>query len=105
VWLGGDEVNCLGIVVTLSAFSLDMTSVQDAASEASALHERLARLRRQYLAEYPLDELVGVSLSIQRVRDQVALASRGRTRVLIQGPVAVGANTSRGSCTAEPCRI
>ena len=37
-----------------------------------------------------MDELVGVSPSIQRVRDQVALASRGKTRVLIQGPAGSG---------------
>ena len=88
--LGGDEVNCLGIVVALSVPTLDRTSVPATESEASALHQHLARLRRQYLAAGPMDELVGVSLSIQRVRDQVALASRGRTRVLIQGPVGSG---------------
>jgi DNA-binding NtrC family response regulator len=90
VSLGGDELHSLGIVVTLAASSGDMPLAQAAASEAAALHQRLARLRRQYLADAPSDELVGVSLAIQRVRDQVALASRGKTRVLIQGPPGSG---------------
>jgi DNA-binding NtrC family response regulator len=89
VSLGGDEVNCLGLVVVLAASSADGTAPA-AESESAALHQRLARLRHEYLAEWPLDELVGVSLSIQRVRDQVTLASRARTRVLIQGPTGSG---------------
>ena len=68
------------------------------------LHQRLAQLRRELLADWPLDELVGVSPAIQRVRDQVALAARGKTRVLIQGRRGAGASTSRGCSTAEPCR-
>ncbi len=90
VSLSGDELHSLGVVVTLSASAGDMTFAQAAASEAAALHQRLARLRRQYLAAGLLDELVGVSPAIQRVRDQVALASRGKTRVLIQGPAGSG---------------
>jgi DNA-binding NtrC family response regulator len=37
-----------------------------------------------------LDELVGISPAIQRVRDQVSLAARGKTHVLIQGPTGSG---------------
>ncbi|NLX54442.1 MAG: sigma 54-interacting transcriptional regulator [Planctomycetaceae bacterium] len=90
MWLGGDEVNGLGMVVALSSSAADPACADDAASEAAALHLRLAQLRRQYLADWPLDELVGVSLPIQRARDQVALAARGRTRVVIQGPAGSG---------------
>jgi len=36
------------------------------------------------------DEVVGVSLAIERVREQVALAARGKTHVVIQGPSGSG---------------
>ena len=90
VSLGGDEVNLVGVVAALSASSGDIGCVEAVESEASALHQRLAQLRRQYLADGLLDEVVGVSPAIQRVRDQVALAARGKTRVLIQGPTGSG---------------
>ncbi len=90
LWLGGDEVSGPGMVVALSSSAADLACADDAASEAARLHTRLAQLRRQYLADWPLDELVGVSLPIQRARDQVALAARGRTRVVVQGPAGSG---------------
>lgn len=61
-----------------------------AASEASELHHQLARVRRELMAQWPLEELVGISPAIHRVRDQVALAARSETRVLVQGPTGSG---------------
>lgn len=59
-------------------------------SEASDLHALLWRVRRSMSTEPQVDELVGVSSAMRRVRDQVELASRGAARVLICGPPGSG---------------
>ncbi|MHB8862365.1 MAG: sigma-54-dependent transcriptional regulator, partial [Pirellulaceae bacterium] len=90
--LGAGALDNVGTVVVLSLSDApDSQGVCSAAgAEASELHHQLARLRRELLVPGPLDEVVGVSPAIRRVRDQVALAARGKTRVLIQGPAGSG---------------
>ncbi len=88
--LGDDAAGFPGVVVMLSAASDERRGEEAGGSEASALHHRLARLRRRYPQDESLDELVGVSPAIQRVRDQLALAARGKTHVLVHGPAGSG---------------
>jgi DNA-binding NtrC family response regulator len=90
--LGSDGLHGVGVFAVLS-----LSDAPDqggpclaAAAEALELHQQLASIRRELLADWPLEELIGVSPAIRRVRDQVALAARGRTRVLIQGPTGSG---------------
>ena len=87
--LGIDALDERGVMTVLSAGEGPETQPL-VCQESIELHERLAHLRRTVLAACPLDELVGVSLVIQRVRDQLLLAARGPTRVLIHGPTGSG---------------
>lgn len=84
--LGEDALAGGGLLVTLTPCAAPATP----ASEAASLHAELARLHRELWAHWPLEELVGVSPEIQRVRDQLALAARGAVRVLIQGATGSG---------------
>lgn len=59
-------------------------------SEYQELHNRLWTVRRNVLADCELDELVGTSPAIRRVRDQIELASHGRGRVVVCGPSGSG---------------
>ncbi|MHB8971168.1 MAG: AAA-type ATPase lid domain-containing protein [Pirellulaceae bacterium] len=90
--LGSDELADGGVVALVSLAESAARAEWDpaAAAEASALHHQLARARRELLADWSLDELVGNSPAIHRVRDQVALAARSKTRVLVQGPPGSG---------------
>jgi DNA-binding NtrC family response regulator len=68
------------------AFVGDLTSADRSQAEAAELHSRLWRLRRNLAHDCEVDELIGESPAIQRVRSQVELASTGRLRVVIYGP-------------------
>jgi DNA-binding NtrC family response regulator len=54
------------------------------------LHERLQQLARQQRRRYRFDRLVGDSLAMRRVREQVRVAIVGRPRVVIIGPPGSG---------------
>ena len=88
--LGGDELHCVGVLAILCEPSSDHLQREGSSLETATLHRQLARLRRAVLAEWPIEELIGNSPAIQRVREQIALASRGRTRVLVYGPAGSG---------------
>ncbi len=101
--LGTDALHCVGVVAFVSDIVLaDEVRADDGAladdqalrtcshAEAAGLHHRLWTLRRGVLADCFPDELVGVSPSIQRVHEQIALASRGQARVLVCGPSGSG---------------
>jgi DNA-binding NtrC family response regulator len=87
--LGVEALDERGVLVVLSA-SEGPETVTWVGPESTDLHARLAQLRRTVLTDCPLDELVGVGLVMQRVRDQLLLAARGPTRVLIHGPTGSG---------------
>ncbi len=66
-------------------------TVDDVDLDAAGLHKRLAELRQTVFKDSPyLDELVGSSAVIERVRKQVGLASQARTRVVVRGPIGSG---------------
>jgi DNA-binding NtrC family response regulator len=88
--VGGVEFQGGGLIVSLVPCDDPHGVPSDEMSEAAVLHDRLARLRRDWMAAWPLDELVGVSSAIQRVREQLTLAARGPARVLILGPAGSG---------------
>jgi DNA-binding NtrC family response regulator len=54
--------------------------------EAAELHRRLWTLRREMIGQFDVDELVGASPAIQRVRAQIDLVARSPTRVVVHGP-------------------
>jgi DNA-binding NtrC family response regulator len=84
--LGGEGLLGGGLVATLAP----CVEPADRASESVTLHAELARLHQDLWEHWPLEELVGVSPAIQRVRDQLVLAARGAVRVLIQGATGSG---------------
>ncbi|MFO7902427.1 MAG: helix-turn-helix domain-containing protein [Pirellulaceae bacterium] len=84
--LGTESADCGGVL----AFVGDLPAGGESPSEAAELHDRLWTLRRTVLADCQVDELVGVGSAIQRVRDQIELASRGPGRVLVCGPTGSG---------------
>lgn len=86
VLLGSDELTGGGLLATLAP----CVAPGEDASESATLHAQLARLHQELWAHWPLEELIGVSPAIQRVRDQLALAARGAVRVLIQGATGSG---------------
>ncbi len=58
--------------------------------DATQLHEDLRRMRDRWAAEYELERLVGTSSAMERVREQVQLATMAVTRVVIVGPAGSG---------------
>lgn len=87
--LSGDALRGAGVVAMLFEISAggDRGTPAD---EAADLHRRLVRVRSQMLAEFPIEEFLGESPIARRVRDQVALAARGKSRVLVHGPAGSG---------------
>ncbi len=85
--LGDDALHCVGVLATVHEST---AACRGGATEAAELHRSLLRLRRLISADPGVDELIGASPAIQRVRDQIELASRGRTRVLVHGPSGSG---------------
>ena len=85
--LGADALHCTGCLAFVSRVAPDSPPQQ---SEAAELHRRLWNLRRHLLAECQLDELVGISPAIARVREQIELASHGQVRVVVHGPSGSG---------------
>jgi DNA-binding NtrC family response regulator len=87
--LGRDAVGGVGVVtVVCDAPTADAKRAADA--EALDLHRRLVQLRQEVLAHWPIDALVGESPAVRRIRDQVILATRGKTRVVVHGPAGSG---------------
>ncbi len=69
---------------------LNVAGHRGSTTEAAELHRCLLKLRRAVAGDPWVDELIGVSPAIQRVRAQIELASQGRTRVLVHGPSGSG---------------
>ena len=89
--LGADALHCVGVLAFVGDVVPESGSLSSGAhSEAAELHRRLWALRRRLLADCQADELIGVSPAIQRVREQIGLASRGQMRVLVSGPSGSG---------------
>ena len=87
--LGHDALGGVG-VVTLVFDTPTAGAARTGDSEAIELHRRLVALRHEVLAKWPIDALVGESPAVRRIREQVALAARGRTRVVVLGPAGSG---------------
>jgi transcriptional regulator with PAS, ATPase and Fis domain len=66
------------------------TTAESSDFESPALHERLQQLARQQRTKYRLDRLVGDSLVMRRVREQVRVAIESQSRVTIIGPQGSG---------------
>lgn len=65
-------------------------SALPADDEPERLHHDLALLRAKLGSLYELDQLVGASPAIQRIREQIQLATQAKVRTSIQGPAGSG---------------
>lgn len=87
--LGEDPLHCVGVLAMV--YEADASRARRShTSESAELHQRLMEVRRIWMSDRWVDELIGTSPAIQQVRDQIELASRGRTRVLVYGPSGSG---------------
>ena len=89
--LDGGSAECVGVVVFVSRAASPLVDTPSQPSTTSSdLHDQLRVLIQQVRREYRVDRLVGESLAIARVRDQVRLAIAGRSSVLVVGPPGSG---------------
>lgn len=63
---------------------------QAAAPDSTTLHWRLQELRSQFASRYSLDRLIGDSIEMRRVRNQVGAAIASQARVVVIGPEGSG---------------
>ena len=75
----------------------------DLETDAAKIHAELWRLRGSLAKTYRMDELVGNSPAMQRVRSQIAAAVAQPTNVLVIGAIGSGRERiARTICAAEP---
>lgn len=81
-----------GVLVILGekhAVSTELPATSELAT-SETLHERLQQLVRRMRTRFRLDQLVGDSPALKRVREQVAAAITSRARVVVMGPTGSG---------------
>ncbi|MGE0607004.1 MAG: helix-turn-helix domain-containing protein [Pirellulales bacterium] len=90
----GDEQDVQAIVALAEPQELTGEEVDESlavqADESVRLHERLKRLRHAQRRRYALDNLIGDSPAMRRVRSQISLAGASESSVLIVGPPGSG---------------
>jgi len=94
--LGFDGEDVLGIVVVLDATNQSSADRGNSCGTGTnepgpiALHEHLRRFRREAVARYRANRLVGQGPIMQLARRQVELAAAGQANVLLVGPPGSG---------------
>ncbi|MEO8495452.1 MAG: sigma 54-interacting transcriptional regulator [Planctomycetota bacterium] len=90
--LPGEDGENVGVLVVLRDAAADSVAEQHVARPESSqqLHLRLQQLVRDLRMPYRLERLVGESLAIQRVREQVRVAIGTSANVQIVGPAGSG---------------
>ncbi|ADB15415.1 PAS modulated sigma54 specific transcriptional regulator, Fis family [Pirellula staleyi DSM 6068] len=81
------------VVVEATDTAIDETLASRAGSgelTSDQLHQLLATLRQSQLGRYHTDKLIGNSVAISRVREQIALAAKSHSRVLVTGSEGTG---------------
>jgi DNA-binding NtrC family response regulator len=85
------ENGTVAAVITMPARTKPLDVEGDSQlSDAARLHARLDRFRRAQGQRYHLNRLIGDSLAMQRVRDQVGAVAATRAAVLVIGPSGSG---------------
>jgi DNA-binding NtrC family response regulator len=91
--LNGTDSEQAGVLVLVEAGELQVgqeSELIEHEPEAAALHRRLQEFTAELRAPYHIDRLVGESLEIRRVREQVSLAIDAHANVQIVGPAGSG---------------
>ncbi|MEM7315861.1 MAG: helix-turn-helix domain-containing protein [Planctomycetota bacterium] len=104
-----EKDNVTGVLTLVTDGNHDLSSTSRDAHHPQEIHAALARLRARFMDQFSLDRLVGKSASIQRIREQVTLATQCSARVLIAGPKGSGsariARTIHSARTGNPALI
>jgi transcriptional regulator with PAS, ATPase and Fis domain len=91
--LSGGDGECVGVFVILRDADEDLDSVSQyvaCSEDARRLHLRLQQLVTELRMPYRLERLVGESLAIRLVREQVRVAIETRANVQVIGPAGSG---------------
>jgi len=91
--LTGPDTEQVGVLVLVEANELQADKESEFTAqeaEQNSLHRRLQEFTAELRAPYRLDRLVGESLAIRRVREQVALAMEAHANVQIVGSAGSG---------------
>ncbi|MBP90140.1 MAG: hypothetical protein CMJ64_26105 [Planctomycetaceae bacterium] len=91
--LSGPDAEQVGVLALIEASELQPDAEGDVTAdeaEQTLLHRRLQEFTAELRAPYRLDRLVGESLAIRRVREQVSLAIDAHANVQIVGPSGSG---------------
>jgi len=77
-----------GVLVVLASVDMspdELSTELSAEPTADELHRTIRRFRRSQAAEYGVEQLLGVSPAMQKVRAQIAAAAACRASVLVRG--------------------
>ncbi len=90
--IGSDDDEIVAVIAAVDGEEVPSadTSADRLNSITTDLHQRLRTLRDQAVLRFGIDRLIGDSLSIRRIRDQVRFAHRSRVHSVIHGPVGSG---------------
>lgn len=86
---GAQGTGVLVVVDSSAAPQSDPSRTSDEPTP-SDLHRTLRNLREQLVGRYRVDQLIGESPEIHRIRDQVHLVSQSRSHVVVCGPPGSG---------------
>jgi DNA-binding NtrC family response regulator len=89
--LSDDAIACPGVIALVDPVPLAADHrPSPVATEAIQLHDRIRQIRRELKKPFQIEQLLGKSAAVQRIRQQVQLAAEGRPNVLICGPAGSG---------------
>jgi len=89
--LGDRKTDCFAVIVFIDTENLaDEEPVSDGVGAPTELHGRLRLLLDEMGTRFGLDQIIGESPAIARVREQVRLAAASDSRVLVVGPPGSG---------------
>lgn len=88
--LMGHDVAAAGLIVLLSHSDAQPMLPTEDEIDPAALHAQLQRFRAEHAGPFALDQLIGQSAAMRRVRGQLDLAARSEANVVLVGSKGTG---------------
>lgn len=90
--LGDCDASCVGCLAVVTGSDAGPSDLNQAPSmsESARLHHLVAAVRHEMGSRYSLDQVIGLSPAIRRVRSQIEVAIQTRSRVVVCGPPGSG---------------
>ena len=90
--LAGEPLEGVGVLILVERqdTAKDNPADSDNGNEAADLHHRLMQIRHELAERYQIDQLIGDSYMMRRVRDQIEVAVETESNVTIIGPPGSG---------------